>query len=77
MTTKIRQGREAQSLWFLDPMLTIHTVGLAGEAFMVREGTVELREGDEVVSLAPGEVAFTSAPDAGRSDRIVSLAPLV
>jgi hypothetical protein len=76
MTTKIRRGRDAQSLWFLDPLHSIHTSGLEGEAFMVSEGTIELREGDEVVRLQRGEVAFGPAGTAAREGRVVMLGPL-
>ena len=73
---EIRQGRAAQSLWFLDPGHTIHTAGFdRGEAFMVADGTLELRDGDDVVRLVRGEVAFRACSD-GDEARIVPLAPL-
>jgi hypothetical protein len=76
MSTSIRQGRDAQSLWFLDPLHTIHTTGFSdGEAFLVADGTLELRDGDEVVRLVRGEVVF--GPCAGGDEaRIVPLTPL-
>ena len=74
---EIRQGRAAQSLWFLDPGQTIHTAGFhQGEAFMVADGELELRHGDDVVRLVRGEVAFRACSDGGEA-RIVPLAPLV
>ena len=73
---EIRQGREAQSLWFLDPGRTIPTAGFdRGEAFLVADGTLELRDGDEVVRLVRGEVAFRACSDGGEA-RVVPLAPL-
>ena len=72
----IRQGRDAASLWFLDPLHTIHTTGFReGEAFLVADGTLELRDGEEVVRLVRGEVAFRPCSDGGEA-RIVPLAPL-
>jgi hypothetical protein len=76
MSSEIRQGRDAQSLWFLDPLHTIHTTGFAdGEAFLVADGTLELRDGDQVVRLVRGEVAFRPCAD-GDEARIVPLTPL-
>ena len=76
MSTNIRQGKDAQSLWFLEPMHTIHTTGFdAGEACLVADGTVELRVGDDVVRLVRGDVAFRACSD-GDEARIVPLAPL-
>lgn len=76
MSTTIRRGKDAQSLWFLEPMHTIHTTGFdAGEAFLVADGTLELRDGDTVVELVRGEVAFRACSD-GDEARIVPLAPL-
>ncbi len=72
----IRQGKEAQALWFLDPLHTIHTTDFSsGEAFLVADGTLEVREGDEVVRLMRGEVAFRACSD-GDEARIVPLTPL-
>ena len=72
----IRRGREAQALWFLDPLHTIHTTGFEeGEAFLVADGTLELRDGDDVVHLVRGEVAFRPCSD-GDEARIVPLSPL-
>jgi hypothetical protein len=76
MSSEIRQGRDAQSLWFLDPMHTIHTTGFEdGEAFLVADGTLEVRDGDRVVRLVRGEVAFRPCSD-GDEARIVPLAPI-
>ena len=73
---EIRQGKAAQALWFLDPGHTIHTAGFdRGEAFMVADGTLELRDGDDVVRLVRGEVAFRACSD-GDETRIVPLVPL-
>ena len=72
----IRQGKDAQSLWFLEPAHSIHTAGFdAGEACLVADGTLELRDGDEVVRLVRGDVAFRACSD-GDEARIVPLAPL-
>jgi hypothetical protein len=75
MKTTIRRGREAESLWFLDPVHTIHTATFDGEAFLVTDDVLELRDGDDVVRLVRGEVAFRPCAD-GDEARIVPLAPL-
>ena len=74
--TTIRRGRDAQSLWFLEPLHSIHTRGLAGEAILVSEGEVEVRHGDEVVRLQRGEVVFEPAFVADHDGRVVRLGPL-
>ena len=79
-TTSIRRGREADSLWFLDPQHCIHTSGFEGAAFLVVDGTVDVVHGSETVQLVRGEVAFCASADApeasDRAARLVPLAPL-